>query len=256
MNQKNKAKGNIEQELILQQFLNREYTKKHLPYEKEIEFYRCVQAGDLKGVNAAFKPLASDGFGSLSKDPLRNLKYHLVITIAMIARFCIEGGMEKETAYDISDIYINRADQCGSEKEINDLHREVVIYYTRKMKQLKVKNLYSKPVIMSLDYIYDHLHEKITLTDVANHLSLTPQYFSRLFRAETGITLTEYIMRKRIEVAQNMLKYSNYSALEISNYLCFSSHSHFVHKFRQYTGMTPKAYQDMFYNKKSFMKEK
>ena len=256
MNQKIKKtekNNNIEQELILKQFLNREYTMKHLPYEMEMEFYRCVQAGDLKRVHTLTKPLAGDGFGSLSKASLRNLKYHLVITIAMITRFCIEGGMEKETAYDISDIYINRTDLCCSEEEINDLHREIVIYYTKKMRQLKQKHLYSKPVIMSLDYIYDHLHEKITLTDVAAYLSLTPQYFSRLFRAETGTALTEYIMSKRIEVAQNMLKYSNYSALEISNYLCFSSHSHFVHKFHQHTGMTPKVYQDMFYNKKSFM---
>ena len=256
MNQKKNGTNDMEQALIYQQFLNREYTNKHLPYEREMEFYRCVQAGDLKRVHTLMKPLAGDGFGTLSKDSIRNLKYHLIITIAMISRFCIEGGMEKETAYNLSDIFINRTDLCNSEKEIKALHREIILYYTRKMKQLKQQHLYSKPVIRSLDYIYDHLHERITLTGIAAHLSLTPQYFSRLFRKETGVTLSEYMMRKRIEAAQNMLKYSNYSAVEISNYLNFSSHSHFVHKFHQYSGTTPKAYQDMYSSKKSFVQDK
>lgn len=254
--QKKNGAKDMEQTLIHQQLLNREAMNTHFPYEREMEFYRCVQAGDVKRVHTLMKPLAGDGFGSLSKDPLRNLKYHLIITIAMISRFCVEGGMEKETAYNISDIFINRADLCNSEKEIKALHWEIILYYTNKMKQLRKQNLYSKPVIQSLDYIYDHLHEKITLTGIAAHLSLTPQYFSRLFRKETGVTLTEYIMRKRIEVAQNMLKFSQYSAVEISNYLSFSSHSHFIHKFRQYTGMTPKAYQALYCSQKSFVQDK
>lgn len=256
MHQKMNVKKNVEQELIHKEFLNREYTMKHLPYEREMEFYQSVQSGNIKQVLSLMMPLAGDGFGLLSKDPIRNLKYHLIISISMITRFCIEGGMEKETAYDISDIFVNRADLCKSEAEIKDLHLEMVTYYTKKMKLLKQKNLYSKPVILSLDYVYDHLQEKITLTDIAAHLSLTPQYFSRLFRRETGITFSEYIMRKRIEAAKNMLKYSNYSATDIGNYLCFSSHSHFVHCFHKYVGMTPKVYQGMFCSGKTFMKDK
>jgi AraC-like DNA-binding protein len=251
MNQKKKTLNNIEQELIYKEFLNREYTIKHLPYEREIEFYKSVQSGDLKRVKSLITPLAGDGFGLLSKDSIRNLKYHLIISIAMITRFCIEGGMEKETAYDISDIFVNRVDVCNTETEIKELHSKMIVYFTKKMKQLKQTPLYSKQVIMSLDYVYDHLQEKITLTDIATHLSLTPQYFSKLFRKETGITVTQYILRKRIEAAQNMLKYSEYTASEISNYLCFSSQSHFVHCFHKHVGMTPKAYQDMFSSEKS-----
>ena len=125
----------------------------------------------------------------------------------------------------------------------------MIVYFTKKMKHLKQKHVYSKAVIMSLDYVYDHLQEKITLTDIAAYLSLTPQYFSKLFRKETGITLSEYILRIRIEAAQNMLKYSKYSGSEISSYLCFSSQSHFVHCFHKVVGMTPKVYQDTYCSK-------
>ena len=174
----------------------------------------------------------------------------------MITRFCIDEGMEKETAYDISDIFVNRADLCNSDTEINELHDKMIVYFTKRMKELNQKNLYSKAVIISLDYVYDHLQEKITLTDIAAYLSLTPQYFSKLFRKETGMTLSDYILRKRIEAAQNMLKYSDYSASEISSYLCFSSQSHFVHAFRKQVGLTPKVYRDMHSAEKSLSRVK
>ena len=253
MSPKKKIANNIEQELIYKEFINREYTIKHLPYEREIEFYKSVQSGNLKHVKALIKPLAGDGFGLLSHDTLRNLKYHLIISIAMITRFCIDGGMEKETAYDISDIFVNRADLCNSEAEIQELHHEVIVYYTNKMKQIKQKHVYSKVVILCMDYVYDHLQEKISLVDMAGYLSLTPQYVSKLFRKETGLNLSDYILRKRIEVAQNMLMYSKYTASEISSYLCFSSQSHFVQCFHKLVGVTPKVYQDMYHPHKFFI---
>lgn len=256
MKDKKKNLNNIDQELIHKEFLNREYTIKHLPYERELEFYQSVQTGNLKQVKSLMKPLAGDGFGLLSKDPIRNLKYHLIISIAMITRFCIDGGMEKETAYDISDIFVNRTDLCITEAEIQELHFKMIVYFTKKMKEMKQKHLFSKAVIMGLDYVYDHLQEKITLTDIAAYLSLTPQYFSKLFRKETGITLSEYILQKRIEAAKNMLRYSKYSASEISNYLCFSSQSHFVHCFHKQVGMTPKVYQDLYCSKSSLLQIK
>lgn len=256
MKQKEKALNNVEQELVYKEFLNREYSIKHLSYEREIEFYQSVQNGNLQDVKALMVPLASDGFGLLSKDPIRNLRYHLIISIAMITRFCIDGGMEKETAYDISDIYVNRADLASTEVELKELHFEMIVYFTKKMKQIKQKCVYSKVVVKSLDYIYDHLHEKITLTDISAYLSLAPQYFSRLFRSEMGITLFEYVLRKRIEVAENMLRYSKYSASEISNYLCFCSQSHFIRSFHKYVGMTPKVYQDKHSLKRTYMKVK
>ena len=37
-------------------------------------------------------PLADSGYGNLSDDELRNIKYHMVISVALITRFCIEGG--------------------------------------------------------------------------------------------------------------------------------------------------------------------
>ena len=106
----------INKELNYREFMQRENGLLHSPYQNELGFYSAVSAGDLDRVMELYTPLAVEGYGKLSADPIRNIKYHLVITIALIARFCIEAGMPMETAYTISDIFINRLDVSTTEQ--------------------------------------------------------------------------------------------------------------------------------------------
>ena len=164
-----------------------------------------------------------------------------------MTRFCVEGGMEMETAYTLSDLYIMKADKCQSEEEVRRIHNEAILDYTMQMKKISRANIYSKPVIMTMDYIYDNLHSKISVEDIAGSVSLSTAYLSRIFHKEVGVTISTYIAVKRVETAQNMLKYSDYTSLEISNYLAFTSHSHFISTFKKYTGMTPNEFRKKYY---------
>lgn len=240
----------IEKKLSHVEFLNREYNVSHLSYDREMEFFQNIRLGNVDLVRQLFKPLDCEQMGRLSEDALRNLKYHLIITVALITRYCIEGGMEMETAYNLSDIYIQSIDKCHQEKEIHMLHQELVEDYAQRMQLLHKETLYPKPIIICLDYIYDNLHTKISLDALAETVGLSPSYLSRLFRREVGLTISEYIMKKRLETAENMLKYSDHSCIDISTYLCFSSESHFIQTFRKHTGYTPKAYRQKFFRKK------
>jgi len=56
----------------------------------------------------------------------------------------------------------------------------------------------------------------------------------------------EYILSQKIRLAENLLVYSTYSYLEISQYLAFSSQSHLGQTFKKMTGMTMKEYRDMY----------
>lgn len=234
---------NIDKKLMHTEFLNREYSISHIAYEREIAFFQAIQAGDWERVKSLFKPFESSGIGRLSEDKVRNLKYHLIITVALITRYCIEGGMEMETAYNLSDIYIRNVDKCDTEVEINLLHRAIIEEYTIRMQSLCKQNDYSKAVMICMDYIYDNLHTKITLDALSKAINLSPAYLSRMFHKEVGVTISEYIVKKRIQAAENMLKYSEYTASEIAHYLCFSSESHFIHLFKKHTGDTPKMYR-------------
>lgn len=237
----------IDKDLTDTAFNNREYMMAHLPYEREMEFYQSIKMGNVEEAKRLFKPLGGDGFGKLSDDSLRNIKYHLIVTIAFITRYCIEGGMEMETAYNLSDIYILRIDRCVDENEVNAIHREIVDDYANRMRVIIKKGLYSKPILICLDYIYDKLHYKISLNDLAECTGLSAPYLSKLFHKEVGVTISQYISQKRIEAAENLLKYSDYSCIEIANYLCFNSESYFIQVFKSYTKMTPKEYREKFF---------
>lgn len=236
-----------EKELTYKAFMNREYAFKHSPFEKEFEFYDCVKSGDTERVKKLMTPLGSGGTGKLSEDSLQNLKYHFIVTIALITRFCVEGGMEMETAYTLSDLYILKMDKLKSETEIHKLHKEAILDFTGQMKFVSRGTVYSKPVILTMDYIYDNLHSKISVRDIAEQMSLSEAYLSRLFHSEVGVTISAYIAVKRVETAQNMLKYSDYSPIDIGNYLEFNSHSHFISTFKKYTGMTPNEFRRKYY---------
>ena len=102
---------------------------------------------------------------------------------------------------------------------------------------------YSKQIVKTLDYISDHLHSRIMLEDAADHLHLSAAYLSRLFKSEVGMTFIDYVNQKKIESAANLLRYSEYSTLEISNLLAFSSQSYFIKIFKKYMGTTPGGYK-------------
>lgn len=74
-----------------------------------------------------------EGTGVLSRNPVTNLKYHFVVTAAMLTRYCIDGGMEAEQAYRLSDFYILKMDSCTSLRQIADLHHTMAKDFTGKM---------------------------------------------------------------------------------------------------------------------------
>ncbi len=238
---------NVNKKMSHLEFVNREYNKSHLSYEREMAFFNCVKEGNTEEARRLFKPLDSIRLGKLSEDELRNLKYHLVITVAFITRYCIEGGMEMETAFNLSDIYIQSIDKCRTKEEIHLLHIELVDDFTQRMVFVRKKDIYPKPIVLCIDYIYNNLHTKITLDTLSGVAGISPTYLSKLFHKEVGVKISDYIMKKRIETAENMLKYSDYTCIEISGCLCFSSESHFIQVFKKYTGYTPKRYRERFF---------
>lgn len=230
-------------------FLQQEYANFHLPYDKEMEFYNAVRNGDFDEVKRTMQPLTSAELGKLSTNPIRNLRYHLIITIAMITRFCIEGGLNSETAYTLSDIYIQQLDNCTDIEEITTLHREVIFDYTERMSKIRKNIGYSRTVIKTSEYIYNHLNEKISLNTICQELDINKSYLCELFKKETGITINQYALKLKIEAAEKMLMYTDYAPADISNYFAFASHSHFINTFKKHTGLTPNEYRKLHYKK-------
>ena len=62
-----------------------------------------------------------------------------------------------------------------------------------------------------------------------------------------GISIRAYMRQQKIDMAKNLLRFSDYSMIDIANRLSFSSQSHFIQQFREVEGITPKKYRDEYY---------
>ncbi len=240
----------ISNTFIQTQFQAREDAIEHPTYDDELSFYDLIKSGNteaLKKHNLRNVDEASRGI--LSKDKVRNLRYHLIVSLAMITRFCIEGGMPEQEAYMLSDTYINRMDVIENTETLYLIQKEYVYDFAKRMKKIQKKNAISMHTSQAMDYVYNHLHESISVEGIAEHIGIHPTYLSKLFMKETGQSLSVYIRKKRIQTARNMLVYSNYSCAEIAQYLAFSSSSHFASVFKEETGMTPLKYRRENYRK-------
>jgi AraC-like DNA-binding protein len=222
----------------------------HRNQTDELLFYRQVAGGDIDAVMENCRQhrfVDKEGVGVLSKDPVLNLKYHFVVTAALISRICIENGMEMEQSFRLSDYYIGKLDYLNSEKEIEECHNKMVIDYTRRMNVLSQNASLSRHTTECMNYIYANIKERITIEDLAALTGCSASYISRLFKSEMGIPVSEYIRNVKLDKAKNLLRFSDFSLVDISSYLSFSSQSHFIKIFQKETGMTPKKYREKFY---------
>ena len=241
---------NLQREWSMKELKMSEEDNPHRPMEVEYSFYNAVSSGDMDYVRENIKEgdfKNPEGMGILSRNALTNLKYHFVVTVAMITRHCVEAGMELEQAYRLSDFYILKMDSMTTTEDIAALHDNMVLDFTGKMLLIKKQSIISKSITMCIEYVYNHIHDRITIEDLAAYTDLSPSYLSRLFKKELGISVSDYIREKKIDKAQNLLKYSDFTPVEIANYLSFSSQSHFIQAFEKMVGMTPKKYRDRYY---------
>ncbi|WP_335341897.1 helix-turn-helix domain-containing protein [Bifidobacterium moraviense] len=228
------------------EFIQREDRVRHHTYVQEMRQYDLMKAGDPEAIRESVRMWESGLYGHVSDDPVRNAKYLFVTSITLVTRFAIEGGMDEEDAYNASDLYIQDMDRCTSVAEVRRLHTDMMTFFTWAMADLVKQGVQSRPIVECLDYIHYHLHEKITVAMLAEHVQLNPTYLSELFSREVGTPISQYVTDRRMEAARNMLIYSRYSIAEIAQILAYRSQSHFTKVFHAATGMTPKTYRDRY----------
>lgn len=93
------------------------------------------------------------------------------------------------------------------------------------------------------EYIHDHYREKLFLQDIAAHVHLNPQYLSALFTRQTGVRISDYIARIRMEHACCLLQNTNDSIQMISEAVGYSDPQYFSRRFKQTVGVCPQSYR-------------
>lgn len=99
-------------------------------------------------------------------------------------------------------------------------------------------------VKLCMDFMLDHITEKLTLETIADHCHLHPNYLCALFKQYTGETVFEFRNRIRVEMAENLLRREEISVCKVAERTGFRNECQFYQKFKHYTGLTPKAYRN------------
>ncbi len=93
-------------------------------------------------------------------------------------------------------------------------------------------------------FVSQNLASSSSLTDMANLVQMGPCHFARAFKESTGLSPHQYVLRRRIDRAVEMLKDERPSLAGLANDLGFSSQGHFTTVFRKFTGTQPSNYRE------------
>ena len=193
---------NLQREWYLNELKKSEEEDPHRPLEVEYGFYNAVSSGDMEYVRKNIEQgdfINPEGMGILSHNSITNLKYHFVITVAMVTRHCVDAGMELEQAYRLSDFYILKMDALQTKESIANLHDSMVLDFTGKMLLLKKNAVISKPITQCIEYIYNHIHDRITVDDLADYTKLSQSYLSRLLKKSLVFLSVTIFVKKRLK---------------------------------------------------------
>lgn len=92
-------------------------------------------------------------------------------------------------------------------------------------------------------YISDNLSEKIRLCDIASHVHLAPQYICQLFKKQTGLGITSFVNRERIDLAKRLIMTSDEPIFKIAEKCGFPDYNYFSHTFKLVTGISAQNYR-------------
>lgn len=225
-------------------------TAYHHTYMEERYVMDCIREGNVEEINERASGLFEKA-GVLSKNRFNDQRNLAIVTTTMATREAIAGGVSPADAYRLSDYLINQIDKCRKIEEITELNRRALYKFTKLVADARETRNFSSYTEQCKAYISQNYHHKIYLEDIAEAIGISQGHLSRIFRQDTGEKIQDYILKFRIKRAANLLKYSDATLSEISDYVCFNSQSYFGSVFKEYMKMTPKQYREK-YKRKEF----
>jgi len=94
-------------------------------------------------------------------------------------------------------------------------------------------------------HVRENIAQELAVAELAQVVGMSQYYFSKLFKLSTGTTPHQYVMRQRVERAQELLREGRTPLAEIATHAGFETQSHFTSVFRRLTGITPRRYRQM-----------
>ncbi len=139
----------------------------------------------------------------------------------------------------------HRCGQCATVRQLFDslqkLQRDLL---SAALEQRR--NQDAQPIRLAKQYIQKHFSQPLTLEEVSEAIGLSVNYFSTLFKRETGEGFNKYLTRIRMEEARGLLRETRLPVAEICKRVGYMDIKHFTHTFKAVTGLTPGEFRKLY----------
>ena len=207
--------------------------------EIESMILHLVESGDVNGLKNLTLRSSVTHPGTIAPNQLRQIKnLHIIIT-ALATRCAISSGVDADNAFQMSDLYIQTAENLNTPSAVQNLNFQMLLAFAQKVKEKLIPSTSDEALQQAIHYVLQHINCPITVADVANHVGFSRSYFSTYFKEQLGFTISAFILRCKLEEGKHLLQFTDKPLSVISNYLCFSSQSHFQTAFKKQYHITP-----------------
>lgn len=234
-------------------FQDRESDVWHNSYQQEIREFDSIMNGDMLKLKESWAEDYGGEMGRLATDDLRNMKNLGIVVITLASRAAMRGGLHPEISYSLSDAFSLEIERLKTVEDITRLIRNAEMEYTLLVHELAKKSriqdsaVYTHPYVNKIqEFILKNLHKDLQIGEIAEILSVTPNYLSALFRKNTGKTIQAYMTEEKMKYAEQLLLYSERPISEISSSIGYSSQSYFGKVFKNFSGYAPSEYKMRF----------
>ncbi|MBQ8160389.1 MAG: helix-turn-helix transcriptional regulator [Clostridia bacterium] len=202
-----------------------------------------IRKGDTEGLRRWIAEAPAVHAGPMAHEHLRQYRNTFIVTATLAARSAIRGGMDVEEALSTSDLLIRNCEALQDVQSILRLQADMLLNYAGKVQRLRTGSICTPLALQAAAWVQKHLSEPVDTEKMAQAFHFSRPHLSRRFRQETGMTLIDFILTQKCEEAARLLAYTDKSMTAISEYLGFSSQSHFARVFRKYMGTSPSEYR-------------
>ncbi len=214
-------------------------------YEMENKLLNAVSQGLAHKAEAVFgKIKPSSMLEARFTDKLRNAKNFMLVLNTLSRKAVEQSGVHPIYIDSISTDFSLKIESAPNVDECDKLFFEMIKKYSLLVQQHSHKgySLLVQRVITSID---TDITADLSLKNMAKLLNVNPSYLSTLFKKETGITLTEYVNKKRIERAKKLLKSGDLQIQTVAQSCGMLDVNYFTKLFKKHTGVTPKEYKNI-----------
>lgn len=146
------------------------------------------------------------------------------------------------------DKYVLKIESSETLNEYKNGFFELLKKLVEMIQDLKI-HTYGRDVKRVIDYINEHMSDKITLKMIAKEINMNESYLCRTFKNSTGKNFVDFVYKLKIEKAKELLKNTDIMVKEVSAMIGIDDQFYFNRIFKKYVGVSPSEYKNMLFNK-------